>query len=91
MAKSLNSSMSVKRYKEWRQAIKASLIKKNGNHCGYCFEKKKFHELSIDHIIPTSKGGQDKLYNMLVACIDCNQKKSNMDIEEWLKILEWEE
>tara|TARA_R110000744_G_scaffold357580_2_gene464441 strand:+ start:2153 stop:2395 length:243 start_codon:yes stop_codon:yes gene_type:complete len=57
-------------------------------YCGLIFEypvgydgKKALHNgvmfLEIDHIIPTSKGGSDKLYNKQSLCQRCNNKKSN--------------
>jgi hypothetical protein len=32
---------------------------------------------SIDHIIPVSEGGEDRLENLALACFHCNRHKSN--------------
>ena len=34
-------------------------------------------DLTIDHIKPKSKGGTDEHENRTLACLDCNQKKSD--------------
>jgi 5-methylcytosine-specific restriction endonuclease McrA len=47
--------------------------------CQYCGSKKK---LTIDHIIPKCRGGQDTWGNMVVACSSCNVKKGNLPLEK---------
>lgn len=41
--------------------------------------EKKSHkvEKTIDHIIPTSKGGCNGKHNKVIACRSCNSKKGN--------------
>ncbi len=45
---------------------------KCGSRCGYCG---RLDTLTIDHIIPTSKGGNNHIDNLQVLCIRCNKKK----------------
>lgn len=33
--------------------------------------------LTVDHIIPRSRGGSDEMYNLQPMCADCNRKKGN--------------
>ena len=40
--------------------------------CQYCGKKS---ELTIDHIIPRSRGGKDEWDNVAVACLRCNVSK----------------
>ena len=42
--------------------------------------------LSIDHVIPVSKGGLDIRENVRTACLDCNRKKNDFTLEEFLFI-----
>ena len=42
--------------------------------CVYCGSTK---ELTIDHVIPTSKGGKTSFENCVAACKDCNHKKGS--------------
>ena len=41
--------------------------------------------LQIDHIVPKSKGGSDRVSNLCIACGPCNQKKGNRPLSEFLK------
>jgi hypothetical protein len=50
--------------------------------CAYCG---KWHEkLTLDHIVPKSKGGPHYAkWNIVPACFNCNSKKSNSSVFEW--------
>jgi hypothetical protein len=78
----------------WRREIK----EKWGHKCAYCGSTEN---LTIDHIIPQSKGGIDFTKNVVCACHDCNQSKGHENWKLWYvqqdfytedrfdKILEW--
>ena len=52
-----------------------NLIHKRDNHtCQYCGEKEN---LTIDHILPSSRGGIDSWENLVCCCTSCNTKKGN--------------
>ena len=53
--------------------------------CHYCGTE---DALTIDHIIPRSKGGQDCLSNYVTACHSCNASKRNKTYSEFV---EWRE
>lgn len=38
---------------------------------------------SVDHLTPRSRGGEDRLYNLVPCCISCNSSKGNKTPEEW--------
>lgn len=40
--------------------------------------------LTIDHVIPLCKGGTDERSNVRTACMDCNRKKNDMLLEDFL-------
>lgn len=57
-----------------------TLIYQRDDHtCQYCGSQKR---LTVDHVIPRSRGGQDTWENMVVACSPCNVKKGNTLLEE---------
>lgn len=70
------SSSEAKRI--WRKEIK----EKWNNKCAYCDSEEK---LTIDHIIPQSKGGCDFTYNVVSCCENCNKSKSHEYWETWFK------
>lgn len=63
--------------------VREYLLEKWGRSCVYC--DKTDVPLEIEHIIPRSKGGSDRISNLTLACHCCNQKKDNMPIEKFVK------
>lgn len=57
-----------------------NILKRDGFRCQYCGTKS--HELTIDHIIPKSRGGSDSWDNLVSACKSCNNKKADRTPEE---------
>jgi 5-methylcytosine-specific restriction endonuclease McrA len=55
---------------------------KFGNQCVYCGSN---HKITIDHFIPISKFGADKIENIVPACTKCNSSKNNKSPEIWFK------
>jgi hypothetical protein len=48
--------------------------------CGYC---SKIDYLTIDHILPVSKGGTGRYENVIPACEICNKCKEDMDLQQF--------
>lgn len=59
------------------------LLEKWGRKCAYCNEEDS--RLEIDHIIPKSKGGSNRVSNLTIACKDCNRTKANNPLQDFLK------
>lgn len=49
-------------------------------YCEYC---KVTHSLCLEHVVPLSRGGQNTLSNVTVACVQCNSSKHNKLLNEW--------
>jgi 5-methylcytosine-specific restriction endonuclease McrA len=58
---------------------RAMIYKRDGHKCQYCGSTK---ELTIDHIIPRSRGGEDSWENLVVACMPCNTRKGDKLLED---------
>ncbi len=50
--------------------------------CQYCGAKPRRDELTIDHIVPRSRGGGSTWDNVALACVKCNAKKGNLSLKE---------
>jgi 5-methylcytosine-specific restriction endonuclease McrA len=58
------------------------LLAKWEHHCTYC--QTTGVPLEIDHVVPQSRGGSDRIANLVIACHSCNQRKADRTIEEFL-------
>lgn len=59
-----------------------NLYKRDNYACQYCSKKLPSSELTIDHVMPTSRGGHSTWENCVLACVSCNSKKANRTPEE---------
>ena len=59
-------------YKNKVPFTKKNVFVRDKYKCGYCGSK---NDLTIDHIIPSSRGGKNNFDNCITACRPCNNKK----------------
>ena len=59
-----------------------NLFARDGSRCQYCGRKFKTTELSIDHVVPRSRGGRTVWPNVVCACMKCNVRKGGRTPEE---------
>ena len=91
----LEATSSSEAKRKWRQSIK-----ENWNYkCAYCGSEEN---LTLDHITPRTKGGSDRVINVLCACHSCNHSKCHQMWSDWFlsqdffdkeklsKIIEWQ-
>ena len=64
----------------WRQSIKDAW----SNCCAYCGNPPiDDASLTLDHVKPKAKGGEDKTSNCIPACKRCNHSKGSEDWVSW--------
>jgi 5-methylcytosine-specific restriction endonuclease McrA len=51
-----------------------NIFRRDGNQCQYCGSTK---DLTLDHVLPRSKGGKSSWENLITACKSCNSKKGD--------------
>lgn len=51
--------------------------------CHYCGQGIKPKELTMDHVVPVSRGGKSSKGNIVPACKPCNTKKKQLLPMEW--------
>ncbi len=57
-----------------------NILQRDRHCCQYC--EYKGPKLSIDHVIPRSRGGEDSWENVTTACLSCNVAKGNRTPKE---------
>lgn len=61
--------------------VREYLLEKYDRTCIYCGIKDV--PLEIEHLIPKSRGGSNRIDNLGIACVSCNRKKDNKTPEEF--------
>lgn len=59
--------------------VKKDLWKRDKGCCFYCGEQLTWNSKTVDHVIPKSKGGPHRSWNLVISCSRCNQKKDDSD------------
>lgn len=58
------------------------IFKRDSFTCQYCGNQAPDVVLNVDHIEPVSKGGTNKLTNLVTSCFDCNSGKSDRELND---------
>jgi 5-methylcytosine-specific restriction endonuclease McrA len=61
-----------------RQTVKfnrRNIFARDNNQCQYCGKRFPTTELSLDHVVPRSQGGQSTWDNIVCSCVNCNVRK----------------
>lgn len=59
-----------------------NLFARDANRCQYCGRRFRTTELSIDHVLPRSRGGRTLWTNVVCACMKCNVRKGGRTPDE---------
>src|SRR6185437_9810753 len=70
----------VKRPRPHVRYTRHNLFTRDSHQCQYCGKRPRF--LTIDHVLPLSRGGKDGWLNAVAACVTCNHKKAARTPEE---------
>ena len=63
--------------------IRNYLLEKHNRKCFYC--GKSVSNFEIEHMLPKSRGGSNRIDNLTLSCHECNQKKDTLTAEEFIK------
>ena len=67
----------------YNKDLREFIFSKTKGRCSYCGAKAE----EIDHIVPRAKGGSNSTHNLTPACRSCNEKKSNLSLKEFGKLM----
>ena len=59
-----------------------NVFKRDRYTCQYCGTQPGTDELTIDHVLPRSRGGQSTWANCVLACFQCNKRKADRTPEQ---------
>ena len=82
------SEQEIRREKEKARRLRQSswwMRKTQKGICYYCHGNVGKTNLTMDHVVPLSRGGKSRKGNLVPACKDCNNKK------KYLLPIEWED
>ena len=74
--------INVRRRREAASAKRLRIYMRDKFRCQYCGDKKAATELTLDHIVPRSRGGDNSPINIVAACLACNNRKGDRTPEE---------
>ena len=59
-----------------------NIILRDGGRCMYCGHPFRSEDLTLDHIVPRSRGGSNEWHNLVACCKKDNHRKGDMTPEE---------
>ncbi|HLL14355.1 MAG TPA: HNH endonuclease [Pyrinomonadaceae bacterium] len=74
--------INVRRRREASGMKRLRIYIRDKYRCQYCGERKLPAVLTLDHIYPRSRGGDNSPVNIVTACLDCNNRKGNRTPDE---------
>lgn len=63
--------------------IRNYLLEKHRRRCFYC--GKTVSDFEVEHMLPKSRGGSNRIDNLTLSCHDCNEKKGTLTAEEFIR------
>lgn len=69
----------IKHFSRTLRPNRNRIYKRDGHQCVYCGSSKN---LTLDHVIPKSRGGSNDWINLVTSCFKCNLKKADRTPEE---------
>ena len=65
-----------------RALSRKNILLRDRNTCQYCGEVLPSSELTLDHVVPRSRGGSSTWENLVACCHHCNRRKGNHLLHE---------
>ena len=63
------------------------LIERDGSSCVWCGRRLWRGDLTVEHVVPRSRGGHLTAENALVACRSCNRRRGSRPVDAYVRDL----
>lgn len=63
------------------------LIERDGPSCVWCGRRLWRRDLTLEHVIPRSRGGHMTADNAVVACRSCNKRRGSRPVDAYVREL----
>jgi 5-methylcytosine-specific restriction endonuclease McrA len=63
------------------------LIERDGPACVWCGREVWRRDLTVEHVVPRSRGGHTTPDNVLVACRSCNKRRGSRPVDAYVRDL----
>jgi 5-methylcytosine-specific restriction endonuclease McrA len=73
----LMTYVNVRKHRATSGSLRTKILMRDRYRCQYCGHRGSPVDLSLDHILPRSRGGRTVPENLCVACKPCNSRKGN--------------
>lgn len=70
-----------------KSIVKDEAYRDQSGRCYYCDKYLEYTQATLDHLTPLARGGADAPFNIVVACLACNQDKAEKTLEEYQQYL----
>lgn len=75
----------LRAHRRGRQRVRfcrESVLRRDSYTCAYCGSQPMHRELTLDHVLPRSRGGETRWENVVTACRQCNGDKGSRTPDE---------
>jgi HNH endonuclease len=63
------------------------LIERDGPSCVWCGRELWRRDLTVEHVVPRSRGGRTTSENTVVACRSCNRRRGSRPVDAYVRHL----
>jgi len=68
--------------RQTRALSRKNILLRDRNTCQFCVRVFSASELTLDHVVPRSRGGRSSWENLVACCYQCNNRKGDRTPEE---------
>lgn len=67
-----------------RRATRFAILQRDEWQCAYCWRGLTIETATVDHLVPSSRGGKTSPRNLIAACGECNNRRRNRTVRAFL-------